>query len=186
MSKIYIIFNSVVFRRVFIIFIVGFVSRFFVNFVFDVNVFKEFTTIISLVYYGFMALFSEYVCKLPSISLEVFKISSIKKAISMIVSNKGYEGKITLSGTDLSSKQGDNKIGVSKLGDKKIGSNFFFAGDSRKVNKSAGITGLYSNGDNTHNVNTSSRNSENIHEFFLPVRLDFRGRFDFRGRLLYK
>ena len=70
---------NVSFRRIFIIFVVGFVSRFFVNSFYDVNVFKEYTSMISLGYYGGMAFFIGFINDLPKISWGVFNLSFIRK-----------------------------------------------------------------------------------------------------------
>ena len=70
---------NVSFRRIFIIFVVGFVSRFFVNSFYDVNVFKEYTSMISLGYYGGMAFFIGFINDLPKISWGVFNFSFIRK-----------------------------------------------------------------------------------------------------------
>lgn len=43
--------------KILIIFVVGFISRFFVNYIFDTNVFKDFTSIVSLFYYSGFACF---------------------------------------------------------------------------------------------------------------------------------
>jgi hypothetical protein len=55
---------SVTFRRILVIFVVGLMSRTVVNHTFDVNVFKDYSTTISLVYYGFMACFSVIVSEM--------------------------------------------------------------------------------------------------------------------------
>jgi hypothetical protein len=52
------IIKSVTFRRVLVIFVVGLVSRGIVNWVGDINVFKEYTNIISIIYYGLFACFT--------------------------------------------------------------------------------------------------------------------------------
>ena len=51
------IFNRSNINKVFIIFIFGFVSRVLVNHIYDINVFREYTETISLVYYALMSLF---------------------------------------------------------------------------------------------------------------------------------
>jgi hypothetical protein len=90
-----------------------------------------------------MACFSGFVWELPAISLEVFKISSIRKAICMLLVSNEHVGKIPLSGGDVS-KTGVNKIGVNKISD----SSFMFAGGDGSGNriKSAGVSGLYGGG----------------------------------------
>jgi len=105
MSKFNRVLNSVVFRRVLVIFVVGLFCRGVVGFVFDIDVFKDFINSISLMYYGFMLCFWGVFCELPSISLEVFSISSIRKAISTILVSRVDNGKIIL-GVEVSSGQG--------------------------------------------------------------------------------
>lgn len=51
------IFNTKAICKIFIIFVVGFISRFLVNYIFDINVFKDFTSVVSLLYYGGFACF---------------------------------------------------------------------------------------------------------------------------------
>jgi hypothetical protein len=48
------VFNKVNLSKVFIIFIIGLISRGLINYIYDVNVFMEYTTGISLLYYTFM------------------------------------------------------------------------------------------------------------------------------------
>jgi hypothetical protein len=102
---------------VLVIFVVGFVSRVLVNNFWDVNVFLDYLNSISLGYYGFMSifvvlvheLFSYFDLKLlPKISMDVFSISSIRKAILVIFNNIGNKGKVPISGN----------LGVDKVLDK--------------------------------------------------------------------
>ena len=101
------IFNRLNLSKVLVIFVVGFVSRVLVNYLWDVNVFVDYLNSISLGYYGFMAIFVVLVNELysyidikllPKISLDVFSITSIKKAFSVIINNIGNKGKVPLSG----------------------------------------------------------------------------------------
>lgn len=75
--------NGVVFKRILVIFVVGLVSRGVINTVFDINVFKEYHTCISLTYYVFMACFSGFIHELPVISLNVFNYKIVKGAINL-------------------------------------------------------------------------------------------------------
>src|SRR5207302_7736957 len=90
--------------KIFVIFVLGFVSMVLVNYFYVVNVFVDYLNSISLGYYGFMAIFVVSVNELfsyidlkllPKISLDVFSISSIRKAISVIINNIGNKGKIS-------------------------------------------------------------------------------------------
>jgi hypothetical protein len=83
MSRIKIILNNVTFRRILVIFLVGLVSRSVVNYVYDINVFKDYTSGISLIYYGFMAGFSGFVYELPKICFNVFDLKLVRCAIKM-------------------------------------------------------------------------------------------------------
>lgn len=62
--------------KIFTIFLVGLSLRYLINVVFDIHVFKDWNNIISLAYYGFMALFAVYFyslyleLQLPTISEE--------------------------------------------------------------------------------------------------------------------
>ena len=78
------IYNSIVFRRILVIFLVGLVSRVLVNYVLEINVFKEYTNVISLGYYGFMACFSGLVYELPRISFNVLDIKLVRSAIRVV------------------------------------------------------------------------------------------------------
>src|SRR6266700_8375419 len=50
--------------KFFVIFIVGFISRFSVNYFADINVFADFTDYISLIYYSFFSFFVVFVHEL--------------------------------------------------------------------------------------------------------------------------
>jgi hypothetical protein len=126
--------------KVLVIFVVGLVSRVLVNNFWDVNVFVDYFNSISLEYYGFMAIFVLLVNELfnyidikllPKISMDVFSISSIRKAISVIISNIGNKGKIPISGD----------LGLEKVLDKsnkvKV-SGILFAGESSDNNVNRG------------------------------------------------
>ena len=100
------IFNRLNLSKVLVIFVVGFVSRVLVNYLWDVNVFVDYLNSISLGYYGFMAIFVVLVNELfiyidikllPKISVDVFSITSIRKAISDIINNISNKGKVPLS-----------------------------------------------------------------------------------------
>jgi hypothetical protein len=123
------IFNRLNLSKVLVIFVVGFVSRVLVNYLWGVNVFVDYLNCISIGYYGFMAIFVVLVNEIfsyidlksfPMISIkDVFSISSIRKAISGIISNIGNKGKVSLSG-DLGDKvleKSDKVSGVLLMGD---------------------------------------------------------------------
>jgi hypothetical protein len=118
------VFNRLNFIKVLVIFMVGFVTRVLINYVYDINVFVDYLNSISLGYYGFMAIFVVLVNELfsyidlktfPLISIkDVFNISSIRKGVSVIINNIGNKGKVPLSG-DLGDKVLDksDKVKVS-------------------------------------------------------------------------
>lgn len=101
------IFNRLNLSKVLVIFVVGFVTRVLINYVYDINVFVDYLNTISLTYYGMMSIFVVLVNELfsyvdlkslPLISIkEVFSISSIRKGFSVIISNLGNKGKVPLS-----------------------------------------------------------------------------------------
>ena len=57
MKEFFKIFNKKSIIKIFIIFIVGFVIRIIVNYAYNINVFIDYTNIISIIYYYFIALF---------------------------------------------------------------------------------------------------------------------------------
>ena len=66
------IFNRYNFSRAIIVFLVGFVSRFLVNFFFDIDVFHQFTHITSLTYYSIFALFCVHVNEIQTYIANIF------------------------------------------------------------------------------------------------------------------
>ena len=93
------IFNRKNLTKVFIIFIVGFISRLFIASYFDVNVFLDFTNSISLIYYSFMSFFVVFVHEFvsyfdlsifPKINFYALKLSSIKEASRSLFSHKMF------------------------------------------------------------------------------------------------
>ena len=86
MNRINKILNSVTFRRILVIFVVGLISRTLVNYVFEINVFKNYSTNISLIYYGFMACFSAMVHELPlGVSINDFnKFEKVSKDLTFL------------------------------------------------------------------------------------------------------
>lgn len=101
MNKIVMIVNSNVFRRIMVIFLVGFITRCIINYVYDINVFKEYSTIVSLMYYGFMAGFSGFVYVLPKISLSIFDRKLIGDAIKMFFEGSLFGGKDKMVAGDM-------------------------------------------------------------------------------------
>jgi hypothetical protein len=91
--------NNVTFHRILVIFIVGLVSRSVVNYVYDVNVFKDYMESISLTYYAFMAWFTVFVHSLPKISFNVFDIKLVKGVIKLFCEGNnilGERGKLLM------------------------------------------------------------------------------------------
>lgn len=157
MNRIYRFLNSVLFRRILIIFIVGLVSRGVVNYVFEINVFKDYTNMISLVYYGCMACFSGYITELPKISFNVFDIKLIGNAIktfsdSSLFGVKIYsgDGMFTDNMNVNNTKDKDNVVYTQDRSGKdrsnKSGKDRSYKPGNRSV--SAGIRGLYGDPDN--------------------------------------
>lgn len=140
--------NGVVFKRILVIFVVGLVSRGVINTVFDTNVFKEYHTCISLMYYVSMACFSGFIHELPVINFNFFNYKILKSVISifcysnlwgrskmsfgedMFINNKNLSGSKDLSSSSLVYKQDDSQR-ISEMN--KGGRRF----------RSAGLRGLY-------------------------------------------
>ena len=146
--------RSVGFRKVLVIFLVGLVLRGVLNYVYDINVVKEYSNLISLTYFGFMVGFSGFVYELPSISFSVSDFKSIRETIKVVVSNYflvNDKDKITMGvGGDIFKNTLDNKKG---------GNNLFYNSEEESKHKykstrsvrstkstsksSAGVEGLY-------------------------------------------
>lgn len=140
--------SGVVFKRILVIFIVGLVSRGVINTVFDTNVFKDYTTCISLMYYVFMACFSGFIHELPSISFNVLNFKVVKDAIRMFCdSNLLGKNKISLGGdmfsdnNNLSSSKDLSKTSLVCKQDESERITEMYNGKKRF--KSAGMRGLY-------------------------------------------
>jgi hypothetical protein len=109
------VFNKGNLSKILIILIIGFVSRSVVNYVYNINVFTDNVFSISVIYYTYMVLVSILVNEVvsyfnfPSISNEVFKISSIIKGVSDILKSFiGSENKIVLGMKSIDCKYKDN------------------------------------------------------------------------------
>jgi len=112
MKEILKIFNKKSIIKIFIIFIVGFIIRIIVNYVYNINVFIDYTNIISIIYYYFMAFFVvtineviyqfqfplssffsyvfSVIKKFPFVNLDDLKLSFLRKTINKFIygSNK--------------------------------------------------------------------------------------------------
>lgn len=140
--------RGIVFKRILVIFIVGLVSRGVINTVFDTNVFKEYTTCISLMYYVFMACFSGFIHELPSISFNVLNFKVVKDAISMFCNSDLFgKNKVSLGGDMFS----DNTV-LNRSKDFIKNSLVYKQEESERITemyngkkrfKSAGVRGLY-------------------------------------------
>jgi hypothetical protein len=62
MLKMYI--KKINIKKVFLIFTVGFISRMFINYCYNINVFEDYTNIISLIYYTLFSCFIVYIKEL--------------------------------------------------------------------------------------------------------------------------
>lgn len=137
------------FRRILIIFVVGFLSRSLVNMVFEINVFKDYMNCISLIYYGLMAVFTSYVYELPCISFNVFNLNFIRSGFKGffggLFSDKMYLGD-SMFIDNMSSKNTrfDSKNEISR--------------HIIKSRPSAGIIGLYYDGGDGHRVSSKVGN----------------------------
>ena len=120
MSRLKSILNSNAFKRMLVIFFVGLVSRSIVNYVYDINVFKEYINVVSLIYYGFLAGFSGFVYEFPKISSNVFNFKLVRNAIklfgsktvlTMNASGVGAEGSVQGGAQQGEANPQDNKKG---------------------------------------------------------------------------
>ncbi len=109
------VFNKGNLSKILIIFIIGLVCRSVVNYVYDINVFTDKIYSISVIYYTYMGIVSILLYEVvsyfnfPSISNEVFKISSIIKGVSDILKSFiGSENKIVLGMKSIDCKYKDN------------------------------------------------------------------------------
>lgn len=133
------VFNKGNLSKILIIFIIGFVSRIIVNYVYDINVFTYYIFSISVIYYTFMAfviiLVNEVVSffNFPSISLEVFNIPSIKRGVSAILKRFiGSENKIVLDMKSIDCKYRDNINKVLNILSMNESDREDFKGDSKE------------------------------------------------------
>ena len=131
--------NRLNLSKVLVIFVVGFVSRVLVNYFWDVNVFVDYLNTISLTYYGMMSifvvlvneLFSYFDLKLlPKISMDVFSIPSIRRALVSLLSLRDANKVSLVSG---------ETIVKGFVGSKESNSsNVLFAGESSDNNVNRG------------------------------------------------
>jgi hypothetical protein len=171
MSRINKFLSSVMFRRIFIIFVVGLVSRLVVNLVFDINVFKDYMSYISLIYYMCMACFVGFVHELPSISFNVFNFKLVKSAIRSIVEDSS----LIFSSKILSN---DNMFIDNMKMDKMQQNSVFKQDNSERTTygriskfKSAGVRGLYGDPENRGVIYGDLVGSTNKHSFNNKVKL---------------
>src|SRR6267378_2359008 len=149
------IFNKKSIIKIFIIFIVGFVIRITVNYVYNINVFIDYTNIISIIYYYFMALFAvvineinlqfqfpissffgyvfSVVKKFPFINLDDLKLSFLRKTINKFI----YGSNKMCLGSDNPVKGNCVKSNI----DTPI--NLFHNGTGSKVNKDLNVNKSY-------------------------------------------
>jgi hypothetical protein len=174
MSRINKILNSITFRRILVIFVVGLVSRTLVNLVFDINVFKDYTEFISLTYYVFMACFTGFVQGLPTISLKIFDIKVIISAIKAVCQDNFLVSDKMLSGDKMfSDNMNINKFGENRKDNLVLMQN----GESSKVTagrerrfKSAGVRALYGDPGNRNLVGIPE---DRASSFINKIRLSY-------------
>ena len=163
------------FIKILVIFVVGFISRILVNYLYGINVFVDYLNSISIGYYSLMAIFVVLVNELfsyidlkllPKISLDVFSISSIRKAFSVIINNIGNKGKVPLS-----SGNGDVLSGkVLDKSDKVKVSGVLFMGDREGISSGVreegkgmlGVKGVGVKDKFSYNGSGISSNSKNV------------------------
>jgi hypothetical protein len=156
MKKFLKIFNKKSIIKIFIIFIVGFVIRITVNYAYNINVFIDYTNIISIIYYYFMAFFvvtineviSQFqspissffsyvfsvIKKFPFVNLDDLKLSFLRKTINKFI----YGSNKMCLGPDNPVKDNCLKSNI----DTPI--NLFHNGMGSKVNKDLNVNKSYS------------------------------------------
>lgn len=154
LKKLLKIFNKKSIIKIFIIFIVGFVIRITVNYAYNINVFIDYTNMISIFYYYFMALFAvvineinsqfsissffgyvfSVVKKFPFINLDDLKLSFLRKTINKFI----YGSNKMCLGSDNPVKGNCVKSNI----DTPI--NLFHNGTYSKVNKDLNVNKSYS------------------------------------------
>ena len=148
------IINSVIFRKILVIFVMGLVSRFVVNGVFDdVNVLKEYTSYILLVYYSIMACF-----ELSIISFNVLDIKLVKDAIKMFCEGGFLNKDKMLSGDVMSSSNMDsNKVFDLPKDNLNYNQRGAASGKIYGRRSSAGLKGLYNQDSSNRNGSSSDK-----------------------------
>jgi len=156
MKKFLKIFNKKSIIKIFIIFIVGFVIRITVNYAYNINVFIDYTNIISIIYYYFMAsfvvvineIFTQFqfplssffsyvfsvIKKFPFVNLDDLKLSFLRKTINKFI----YGSNKMCLGPDNPVKDNCLKSNI----DTPI--NLFHNGIGSKVNKDLNVNKSYS------------------------------------------
>lgn len=194
MNRINSIVNNITFRRILVIFLVGLVSRNIVNNIYDINVFKDYNTLVSLIYYGFMAGFTGFIYELPQISLNVFNLNLIRNAIKMVCENNFMVGNKVLSVDSMFTDNLNKDLHKNNLVLKE--SDEITAGRQRRF-KSAGVRGLYGDPNNRDIVyedqrtNLSFRNRVKCRFLWPFIKhytdfvsyKDYSGSFDSNGKV---
>ena len=172
MNRINNILSSVIFKRILIIFVVGLVSRSVVNLVFDINVFKEYTEVISLIYYGFMACFTGFVYELPQISFNVFNFDLVRSAIRSVFKETSFlfSGKMLCNDYMFIDNMNISKINENSVYKQESSDRVTYGRIQRF--KSAGLRGLYGDPGNRNIVHSNSEN--NIKDYSFRNKLKCR------------
>ena len=172
--------------KIFIIFIVGFVIRIIVNYVYNINVFIDYINIVSIVYYYFMASFvvviNEIITQFPHSSL--FNYGSNKICLGSDIYFKPVKNNCIKSNIDtpihlfhngdgskanknVSKSYGSNSLYVrsnkgfySQTNSKDIHLNKFIQNDSSKINNTE--TDLLSEGSRSFIISSFDNNNDNI------------------------
>lgn len=177
MSRIFMILRSVAFKRILVIFAVGLVSRVGINYACDINVFKEYTNVVSLIYYGFMACFVGYISDLPNIGFNVFDYKVISSAIKHC-----YE---SLYSDDKMKCGGDTFVGNKDkiVDDFKVKNNLSQDRNSGANNSGRESSGESSRGDSRGSSRGVRRAPAAVQGLYHP---DFRsGSSNSNGKILY-
>jgi hypothetical protein len=152
--------NSAGFKKVLVIFIVGLVLRGVLNYIYDIEVFKEYSNTILLLYFGFMGCCLGVVYELPIFSFNLFDIKTIVNSIRIVWEGSNLvDDKMELGG-DVSNKTLGNKD-VSK-DSLVVKQDDPYRKRSSSRRPSAGLGGLY--GDNRTNSRRPSAGIRGLYE----------------------
>jgi len=166
------------------IFFVGFASRFVLNYYLDINVFADFTSIISIIYYLNMSCIIVYINNmdlnfnvLKHISLDGITYDNILNAIKLMIDNNdrskmtmNWEG-YSLNNNDKGSKIGSVMFMNNPQGGNQQGGNYQ-GGNQQGINDQGGYTGpsRYSGGEPMDITELSAADKRRLFIYLAKIR----------------